>query len=183
MTSDEQSEIVSRLSKMPIWSLPKNDDVDRGILVQPKVPEWLTESICSDKTLDEKREDIETAIEVDWHFAVWSLLAMCFLEIVLDKVCLEGTYHDGLGFSAWNGKEFREIAESVFWTGRLSFGDEVFCQRGPWGGPPRLAKHWEQLIALVALTSGHPDKVPPRIAKKLGLERTLRKRRAVYSVF
>src|ERR1700730_16250817 len=81
---------------------------------RPHVPKGLKEIVCSDKPLADKRVAIEDAIASSEHFIAWVLLIMHYLELTLEN---ENIGHHGLGFSAWDGRLFREMAEHLLESG------------------------------------------------------------------
>jgi len=93
---------------------------------RPHVPEKFKEIVCSDKPLADKRVAIEEAIASSEHFIAWVLLIMHYLELTLEN---ENIGHRGLGFSAWDGRLFREMAQHLFERGYLCMDEIMYCQR------------------------------------------------------
>lgn len=149
---------------------------------QPHVPESLQKIVCSDRPMTEKRDAIDECISTDPDFVAWVLYAMHVIEGIPKEFM--GVQAEGLGYCIWDGENFRDMTSALLNQGYLPLTDLRYCQ-GARGKQPKsyelierthLGKHGEQIIASIALTAGCPWHVPPRIARKMGID-TARERK------
>lgn len=135
----------------------------------PHLPEHLKEIVCSDCSLDQKREEIEDYISFDEGFVAWALLAMRLIEDIEQH---EGVQASGLGYDGWDGSEFRSMTATLLQSGYIPSRGIEYCQRERPKGQLRtyLGKHSDQLIAFICLLTDRPWLVPPRIARAMGID-------------
>jgi hypothetical protein len=121
--------------------------------MRPHIPEWLREEICSKRSIKNKREAIEEAIDLDDGFLAWALLALYEQQTPDEKEALKPLWPNRRGFSGWEGNLFMEVADSLFKRGYLTISELSFLRRINRKGRSRLGKHGGQLIALIASAS------------------------------
>ena len=137
---------------------------ERNQRPKPAIPQWLTEVICSKKTIQEKREAIDEAVVWDSSFLGWALLALYDLQEPDEKQAGRPLGRDGKGFCGWQGEVYMQIAQSFRRSGSLTVWEEDFLRTTNPKGRSRLGKHGRQLIALIQAAS-----CPDRLKRKVRL--------------
>jgi hypothetical protein len=140
-------------------------EAGQGDTGNPKVPAWLTETVCSKKTIKEKREEIELALECNDAFLHWALMAMYDQQTPEEKRLGMLLIRDRRGFTRFDGELFA-VAHHVNLRGTMTQSDKSFCRIVNKKGRSKVGKYGMQLIALI-MAASCPNLLTPRLARYL----------------
>jgi hypothetical protein len=129
----------------------------------PQVPAWIRKTVCSKKTNQEKRKEIEWALQDNADFLHWALLAIYDQQSTEEKRVLKFLERDGRGFTRFD-RELFEVADDVHRQGYMTESEMIFCRST--SGPSRVGKYGLQLIALIMAETCR-DRLTARLARYL----------------
>lgn len=132
---------------------------------KPKLPAWLAKTVCSKKTIKEKREAIELALEVNDACLHWALRALYDQQTPEEKRLRMLLVRDGRGFTGYDGELFA-VAHGVYLRGTMTQSDMIFCRLVNKKLRSKVGKYGMQLLALI-MAASCPNLLTPRLARYL----------------
>lgn len=119
-----------------------------GDAAKPQVPTSLRKTVCSKKTMKQKRKAIERALRNHPGFLHWSILALYHQQRPEEKMLMELIGPDGRGFKSCD-QELFELADDVYKRGRITKSEADFCLWINKKRRSRVGKYGNQLIAII----------------------------------